>query len=105
MVRHDCKKVLAAQAQALRVVTVKPRDCFEGGGAQQWPVDSWTLESRDRWGDADVETEYVTCLELARQAPATEARPLKIEGAEGLRGTSSSCSDESHRAGPAKPPG
>lgn len=24
------------------------------------------LESRDRWGDADVETEYVTCLELAR---------------------------------------
>lgn len=24
------------------------------------------LESRDRWGDADVETEYVTCLEVAR---------------------------------------
>jgi hypothetical protein len=58
------QKVRAAQAQAPRVVTVKLRD-LEAEERSNGPLTAG-LESRDRWGDADVETEYVTCLELAR---------------------------------------
>jgi hypothetical protein len=57
-------KGAAAQAQAPRVVTVKLR-LLEAEERSNGPLTAG-LESRDRWGDADVETEYVTCLEVAR---------------------------------------